>query len=104
MLILERLKLNTKLNLGFGVVIMFLFLSGMQGIYSQYRLNESTRQNGEQLLAISYIKAANIHLMSIARAIRQMALVQNQSDRDQLKQSIFKFREDIRRDVDMSKK
>lgn len=104
MLILERLKLNTKLNLGFGVVIMFLFLSGMQGIYSQYRLNESTRQNGEQLLAISNIKAANIHLMSIARAIRQMALVQSQNDREQLKQSIFKFREDIRRDVDMAKK
>lgn len=44
MLILERLNLNTKLNLGFGVVIVFLFLSGMQGIYSQYRLNESTNK------------------------------------------------------------
>ena len=104
MLMLERLKLNTKLNLGFGVVIAFLLLSGMQGIYSQHRLNESTKQNGEQLLAISNIKAANIHLMSIARAIRQMALVHNQNDRDILKQSIFKFREDIRSDVDLSKK
>lgn len=42
--------------------------------------------------------------MSIARAIRQMALVQNQSERDKLKQSIFKFREDIRSDVDLSRK
>ena len=104
MLMLERLKLNTKLNLGFGVVVMFLFLSGMQGTYSQYRLNESTKQNGEQLLAISDIKAANIQLMSIARAIRQMALVQNQPDREKLKRSIFKFRENIRRHVDLSKK
>lgn len=104
MLMLERLKLNTKLNLGFGVVVMFLFLSGMQGTYSQYRLNESTKQNGEQLLAISDIKAANIQLMSIARAIRQMALVQNQNDREKLKRNIFKFRENIRRHADLSKK
>ena len=104
MLMLERLKLNTKLNLGFGVVVMFLLLSGMQGTYSQYRLNESTKQNGEQLLAISDIKAANIHLMSIARAIRQMALVQNQHERDKLKRNIFKYREHIRRHADLSKK
>ncbi len=104
LMILERLKLNTKLNLGFGVVILFLFLSGMQGIYSQYRLNESTKQNGEQLLAISNIKEANINLIYIARAIRQMALVQNQKDRDSLKQSIFKNRETIRQHVDLSKK
>ena len=103
LMILERLKLNTKLNLGFGVVILFLFLSGMQGIYSQYRLNESTKQNGEQLLAISNIKEANINLIYIARAIRQMALVQNQKDRDSLKQSIFKNRETIRQHVDLSK-
>ena len=103
-MILERLKLNTKLNLGFGMVILFLFLSGMQGIYSQFRLNESTKQNGEQLLAISNIKEANINLIYIARAIRQMALVQNQKDRDNLKQSIFKNREIIRQHVDLSKK
>ena len=104
LMILERLKLNTKLNLGFGMVILFLFLSGMQGIYSQFRLNESTKQNGEQLLAISNIKEANINLIYIARAIRQMALVQNQKDRDNLKQSIFKNREIIRQHVDLSKK
>jgi two-component system sensor histidine kinase/response regulator len=104
MLILERLKLNTKLNLGFGVVIVFLLLSGMQGIYSQYRLNESTKKNGEQLLAISDIKAASIQLMSIARAIRQMALVQSQHERDKLKRNIFTFRENINRHINLSKK
>ncbi len=104
LVILERLKLNTKLNLGFGVVILFLLLAGMQGIYSQYRLNESTKQNGEQLLAISNIKQANINLIYIARAIRQMALVQHQENRDKLKQNIFKFRGVIREHVDLAKK
>ncbi len=104
LVILERLKLSTKLNLGFGVVILFLLLAGMQGIYSQYRLNESTKKNGEQLLAISNIKQANINLIYIARAIRQMALVQHQEDRDKLKQNIFKFRGVIRQHVDLAKK
>lgn len=104
LVILERLKLSTKLNLGFGVVILFLLLAGMQGIYSQYRLNESTKKNGEQLLTISNIKQANINLIYIARAIRQMALVQHQEDRDKLKQNIFKFRGVIRQHVDLAKK
>ena len=101
---LEKLKLNTKLNLGFGLVILFLLLAGMQGIYSQYRLNEATKQNGEELLAISNIKEANINLIYIARAVRQMALVQHQEDRDKLRQSIFMFRGLIREHVDLSKK
>ena len=104
LMILERFKLNTKLNLGFGIIIVFLFLSGLQGVYSQYRLNDSTKQNGEQLLAISNIKEAKINLIYIARAIRQMALVQKQQDRDSLKQSIFKSRAIIRHHLDLSKK
>ena len=101
--VLEKLKLNTKLNLGFGVIILFLLLAGMQGIYSQYRLNEATKQNGQELLAISNVKEANINLIYIARAIRQMALVQHQEDRDKLGQSIYKFRGLIREHVELSK-
>ena len=104
LMILEKLRLNTKLNLGFGVVILLLFLTGIQGVYSQYRLNEATKKNGERLLAISNIKEANINLIYIARAIRQMALVQNQKDRDQLKLNISKFRGTIVEHVDLSKK
>ena len=104
LMILEKLRLNTKLNLGFGVVILLLFLTGIQGVYSQYRLNEATKKNGERLLAISNIKEANINLIYIARAIRQMALVQNQKDRDQLKLNISKFRGAIVEHVDLSKK
>ena len=102
--ILEKQKLNTKLRLGFGFVILFLFLAGMQGIYSQYKLNESTRKNGEQLLAISHIKQANINLIYIARSIRQMGLVERQIDKDKLKIGIFKFRGVIREQVDLSRK
>ena len=104
LMILEKLRLNTKLNLGFGVVIILLFLTGIQGVYSQYRLNEAAKKNGERLLAISNIKEANINLIYIARAIRQMALVQNQKDRDQLKLNISKFRGTIVEHVDLSKK
>lgn len=104
LIVLEKLKLNTKLNIGFGVIILFLLLAGMQGIYSQYRLNEATKKNGEELLAISNIKEANINLIYIARAIRQMALVQHQEDRNKLGQSIYKFRGLIREHVELSKK
>ncbi len=101
---LEKLRLNTKLNLGFGAVILLLFLTGIQGVYSQHRLNEAAKKNGERLLAITNIKQANINLIYIARAIRQMALVQSQEDRDKLKLSIAKFRGTIVEHVDLSKK
>ena len=104
LMLLEKLRLNTKLNLGFGIVILLLFLTGVQGVYSQYRLNEAAKKNGERLLAISNIKEANINLIYIARAIRQMALVQSQKDRDQLKLNIGKFRGAIVEHVDLSKK
>ncbi len=104
MAILEKRKLITKLKLGFGLVILFLLLAGIQSIYSQYKLNESTKKNGAQLLAISHIKEANINLIYIARAIRQMGLVKLQVDRDKLKISIFNYRGVIRQQVDLSKK
>lgn len=104
MAILEKRKLITKLKLGFGLVILFLLLAGIQSIYSQYKLNESTKKNGAQLLAISHIKEANINLIYIARAIRQMGLVKLQVDRDKLKISIFNYRGEIRQQVDLSKK
>ena len=101
---LEKKKLNTRLSLGFGFVILFLFLAGMQGIYSQYKLNESTKKNGEQLLAISHVKQANINLIYIARSIRQMGLVESQIDKDKLKIGIFKFRVVILEQIDLSRK
>jgi len=72
---LEQLKLNTKLVLGFGLILSFMFLSGLQGIYSQSRLSQASREiYSNHLLAISSIKEANIHLMYIDRALRQMIL------------------------------
>lgn len=50
-----------------------MFLSGLQGIYSQSRLSQaSTEIYHNHLLAISSIKQANIQLMYLDRAIRQM--------------------------------
>lgn len=70
---LEQLKLNTKLVLGFGLILSFMFLSGLQGIYSQSRLSQaSTEIYHNHLLAISSLKQANIQLMYLDRAIRQM--------------------------------
>ena len=75
---LEQLKLNTKLVLGFGLILTFMFLSGLQGIYSQSRLSQSSREiYSNHLLAISNLKQANIQLMYLDRAFRQMVLSDN---------------------------
>ncbi|MEK9825725.1 MAG: MCP four helix bundle domain-containing protein, partial [Methylotenera sp.] len=62
---LERLKLSTKLVLGFGFVLVFMLLSGVQGIYSQSRLSQASKEiYDNQLLAIAHIKDASIHLVT----------------------------------------
>ena len=102
---LEKLKLNTKLVLGFGLILGFMLLSGLQGIYSQSRLSQASKQiYDNQLLAIANIKDANIHLIYMERALRQMILSDRPTDQKKYAEEILKSRVAISSAIESSRK
>ncbi len=72
---LERLKLNTKLVCGLGAMMTIIFAIGAQAIYSiRLQSDEISRMYELELMGLSHIKAANIELMQMGRALRQIIL------------------------------
>jgi two-component system, sensor histidine kinase and response regulator len=97
---LERLRLNTKLVLGFGLVLVFMFLLGVQGIYSQSRLSKTSIEiYKNQLLAISNIKEANINLIYIERSLREIIDADNPKERYKVTQDITQAQAQIYRSL-----
>ena len=73
--LLEGLKINTKLALASGGLLLVVFVVGIQSIYGmRLQAAEIQRMYSDELLGISHIKEANIQLITVARAVRQMAL------------------------------
>ena len=73
--LLEGLKINTKLALASGGLLLVVFVVGIQSIYSmRLQAAEIQRMYSYELLGISHIKEADVQLMTVARALRQMAL------------------------------
>ncbi len=101
----EKLKLKTKLILGFGLILSFMFISGLQGVYSQSRLSETSKDiYNNQLLLIGKIKTANIHLIYIERALSQMVYTDDLYMQKQLQDDIQTSRITIQKLIDSSKK
>ena len=72
---LEKLKLNTKLALGLGSMLVIISAIGLQAIYSARQQSDEIRRMYElELQGVSHIKEASIHLMQMGRALRQMIL------------------------------
>ncbi len=71
----EKLKLNTKLVLGLGAMLVIIVGIGLQAVYSTRQQSAEIRRMYElELQGISHIKEASIHLMQMGRALRQMIL------------------------------
>jgi len=78
----EGLKINTKLALAFGGLVVVIFLVGLQSIYSnRMQADEVQRMYFYELEGISDVKEANIQLMAMGRYLRQMALAPTDADR-----------------------
>ena len=72
---LGRLRLNTKLALGFGFIGLVALAIGLQSIYTVIRLSEAAQRSYEvDLLGIFHAEEAQVYLVSMGRNLRQMAL------------------------------
>jgi methyl-accepting chemotaxis protein len=75
MVVLEKLKLSTKLLIGFSVGLLIAILIGVNAISSLNKMSDQAQFIYEQeLLGVSHLKEANINLIYMGRSMRQMML------------------------------
>ena len=93
----ERLKLTTKLTLGFGSMLALVVLIGLQSIYSVRLQNAEIQRLYEfELKGISHVKDAEVHLMETGRALRQMLLAPDAASRVTARNALDTARTNLR--------
>jgi PAS domain S-box-containing protein len=79
---LERRTLNTKLFMGFGVVLTVPLALGLVSLSATHRLNrESQRLYEEYVLGFVHLSQATQHRTNIGRLLRELVLSDQQQDR-----------------------
>ena len=92
----ERLALGRKLLLGIGVLLGIVLLMGAQSVYSARQQAEQVRDMYQlKLLGLTATKEAHIHLMEVGRALRQMLLAPNVSERDRAQLQLTEARRQL---------
>lgn len=92
--VLEKLHLNTKLVVGFSFGILIALIIGLYALSGLTRMeSELTKMFEVELLGISHIKEANLNLIYISRAMRQMLIAQDDRVREQARAQIKRARE-----------
>ena len=82
MVVLEKLKLSTKLLIGFSVGLLIAILIGVNAISSLNKMSEQVQVlYAQELLGVSHLKEANINLIYMGRSMRQMMLASDAGDR-----------------------
>ena len=100
----EKLPLGTQLRWGVGMLLGIAFLLGAQSIYSARSQAQQIRRVYEiDLLGVSHIKEANVHLMEVGRALRQMMLAPNAAERSEAKRTFESARDELLLNIESSK-
>ena len=97
---LQRLKLRTRLVIGFGGILLFALFVGLYSLYVQREQNQRITQIYEkEMLGLSHIDAARVALASVGRSVRQAVLAADAGAREQalaqLKEAKATLREEI---------
>jgi len=78
----KHMKVGTRLIAGFLALALLGALVAGIGIFNMSRINDSNdRLYQQELLGISYVKEANINLIYIGRAVRNVLLASTDKDR-----------------------
>jgi signal transduction histidine kinase/CheY-like chemotaxis protein len=91
---LEKLTLGTKLRWGIGVLLGITLLLGAQAIYSSRQQADQVHKMYElELLGVSTLKGASIHLMEVGRSLRVMMLAPNAAERAKAQRALIAARQ-----------
>ena len=89
--VLEKLKLSSKLLIGFSVGLFIAILIGVNAIRSLNEMSEQAQAIYEkELLGISHLKEANINLIYMGRSMRQMMMAPDAAGRETARAEIDK--------------
>ncbi|MCX7143537.1 MAG: PAS domain S-box protein [Proteobacteria bacterium] len=98
--LIERFKLNSKLMLGFSSGLVIAAAIGFYSLSTLASLEtEMERIYEADLLGISHIKEANINLIYMGRALRQMMIAQDDASRDMARAQLLAARESLRSEL-----
>lgn len=103
--VIERFKLTTKLVIGFSTGILVALLIGLQAQSNMVAMQAEIEKMYEmELLGISHIKEANVNLIYMGRALRQMMIAQDTQTRDRAKAQVDQARSTLRDEMGEARK
>lgn len=101
---LERLRLSSKLGIGFAAILLIALIQGGYGLYGRSVLErEIERLYAFELLGISDIKEARIDLAKMGRAIRQAVLAPDGPERARALDGLAEAETGLRRALDAAR-
>jgi PAS domain S-box-containing protein len=105
MVLLEALKLSTKLLIGFSIGLLIAVLIGVNALVSLAEMSEQTRRLYElDLLGVSHIKEVNINLIYMGRSLRQMMLAPDAEGREKARAAIDKANTALKTEIAEARK
>jgi len=100
----KQMKVGTRLIAGFLLLSLLGAIVAMIGIGNMSRLNEQNdRLYDQELLAVSYVKEANINLIYIGRAIRNILLSANDEERQASTRALDTARAELKANLDKAR-
>ena len=101
---MERLRISHKLLLGFGFVLAMTLLVGIRDLSSLTDMNNQiAKVTVKDVQGVSHIKEANIDLIYIDRALRQLALARDAGERSKAQQRLELARSKFKSEIDATR-
>lgn len=101
---LQRLRLRTRLVLGFGGILLLALFLGLYSLNVQRKQNEQINQIYEQeMLGLSHIEAARVALAGMGRNVRQIVLATNESGREQAIRDFNEGKATLREEIEQAR-
>ena len=105
MVMFKNLKIGVKLIAAFLVVSIITGIVGYVGVSNMKKLNEAADDLYQrELLGVSYIKQANVGIVSIGRSLRNAILASTQEERNQFIGNITARIPKVQADMDKAQK
>ena len=100
----NRMKVGTRLIAGFLALTLLGAIVAAIGIFNMSRINEANdRLYDRELLGISYVKEANINLIYVGRALRNVLLASTDKDRQAAIASVETARTQLKANIDKAR-
>ncbi len=100
----KKMTVGARLIAGFLIVSILGAIVAIIGIFSMSHINDQADAlYDKELLGLSYIKEANINVIYIGRAIRNVVLAPTEEERKKAVEAITKYRADLKTNLDQAK-